>query len=350
MYLVNMATDTLSWKDIPISPEEREGVLLAILLHDIGHGPFSHALENCIVYGLSHEDLSELFMERLNRHFGGRLDLALEIFKNRYPKKFLHQLVSGQLDMDRMDYLKRDSFYTGVSEGVVNSDRLLNMLTVVNDELVVEAKGIYSVEKFIVARRLMYWQVYLHKTVLAAEQMLVRILRRAKWLAELGHPLFATPALMVFLSNRYTLKDFQADEGLLDAFAALDDSDVSASIKVWATDPDPVLSYLCRSLVERRLFRVEISRTPIPASHITRIREALMSQMHLDDDILSYFMYQGEIANNAYNPLHDKINILHKDGTLTDIALDSAQLNVSVLSETVTNYFLCYPKNIFYGN
>lgn len=346
MYLVKEAVDTLRIKGKQISPEEEQGVLLAILLHDIGHGPFSHALENCLVFNLTHEDLSLLFMQRLNQEFAHKLDLAIEIFLNHYPKRFLHQLVSGQLDMDRMDYLKRDSFYTGVSEGVVNSDRLLNMLTVVNDELVVEAKGIFSVEKFIVARRLMYWQVYLHKTVLAAEQMLVHVLKRAKWLSEQGHPLFATPALQVFLKNRYTLEDFLARQELLDFFADLDDSDLSASMKVWVNDSDKVLSELSKNLVERHLFKIEIQKNKFPREIISTVKNAAIEQLAINPEDISYYVYEGEIANNAYNPGKDKINILHKDGTLSDIALDSAQLNVSVLSETVTNYYLCYPKSI----
>ena len=346
MYLVKQAVDTLRLKNINITPAEEQGVLLAILLHDIGHGPFSHALENCLVFDLTHEDLSVLFMERLNRIFTGKLDLAIEIFKNRYPKKFLHQLISGQLDMDRMDYLKRDSFYTGVSEGVINSDRLLNMLTVVNDELVVEAKGIYSVEKFIVARRLMYWQVYLHKTVIVAEQMLVHILRRAKELSEKGHPLFATPALEVFLKQRFTQADFISKEHLLDSFAELDDSDLSASIKVWKQDKDPVLSTLCKHLVERHLFKIEIQKQEFLQEKIEGIYAEVSKQLSVSPEEVNCFVYSGIIANNAYNPKEDKINILNKDGNLSDIANDSAQLNISVLSETIRYHYLIYPKTI----
>ncbi|HRY33368.1 MAG TPA: HD domain-containing protein [Bacteroidales bacterium] len=344
MYLVNEAIESLRWKGIDISPDEEQAVLLAILLHDIGHGPFSHALENCIVYDVTHEELSLLFMEHLNKVFGGQLDMAIRIFRNLYPKKFLHQMVSGQLDMDRMDYLKRDSFYTGVSEGVINSDRLLNMLTVADDELVVEAKGIYSVEKFIVARRLMYWQVYLHKTVLAAEQMLVHTLRRAKYLAENGHQLFATPSLAAFLKNRYGMEDFRQSDALLGMFARLDDSDISASFKVWTDDSDSVLSFLSSSLVNRQLFRIEISKNPFDPLYVDSIRTEVCRELKLHTDDVPYFLYEGEIANNAYNPSVDRINILHRDGRMSDITQDSAQLNVSVLSETVTNYFLCYPK------
>ncbi|MCX6271854.1 MAG: HD domain-containing protein [Bacteroidetes bacterium] len=346
MYLVKQAAEVLRWKAIEISPGEERGVLLAILLHDIGHGPFSHALENCLVFEMSHEDLSVLFMERLNEEFNGLLTMAIDIFLNRYPKKFLHQLISGQLDMDRMDYLKRDSFYTGVSEGVINSDRLLNMLTVVNDELVVEAKGIYSVEKFIVARRLMYWQVYLHKTVLAAEQMLVHTLKRAKILAEKGIPVFATPSLSLFLENRFTLKDFINQPFLLDEFALLDDSDISASIKVWSNHPDPILSELSRCLVERRLFAIEIGSTPVSEAHFTGISERIMKFKEIKKEDLPFFLYKGEIANNAYNPSNDKINILQKNGTLMDIAAETFQLNIASLSEIVTNFYLCYPKEI----
>ncbi len=346
MYLMKQAVDTLRLKGISISPEEERGVLAAILLHDIGHGPFSHALENCLVFDMDHEDLSSLYMEALNREFDGKLDLAIAIFRNEYPKTFLHQLVSSQLDMDRMDYLKRDSFYTGVSEGVINSDRLLNMLTVSNDMLMVEAKGIYSVEKFIVARRLMYWQVYLHKTVLAAEKMLVHTLKRAKTLSESGFAVFATPALDVFLKNRYTLRDFQSNPALLDDFSNLDDSDLSACIKVWAQSTDPILSSLSHDLVQRHLFRIEIQRKPFDPEYITEIQNAVLQMPGMNPDLVSYYFYQGEIANNAYTPATDKINILHKDGTVSDISKDSDQLNISILSETITNYYLCYPKNL----
>lgn len=346
MYLMKQAVDTLRLKGIVIEPEEEKGVLASILLHDVGHGPFSHALENCIVYGIDHEDLSILYMDRLNRIFQGKLDIAISIFKNTYHKKFLHQLVSSQLDIDRMDYLKRDSFYTGVSEGVINSDRLLNMLTVNNDELMVESKGIYSVEKFIVARRLMYWQVYLHKTVLAAERMLVHTLKRAKYLSEQGENVFATPALELFLKNRFTLEDFKRDEHLLEHFSKLDDSDISACIKVWAGSSDRVLSALSNALFERHLFKIEIQRKTFEDQYVEKIKSKVKEKLGLDATLLPYFLYQGEIANNAYMPSIDKINILHKDGTVLDIAIDSDQLNVSVLSEKITNYYLCYPKTI----
>ncbi len=346
MYLMKQAVDTLRLKNITISREEEQGVLCAILLHDIGHGPFSHALENCLVYEMDHEDLSILYMDALNREFSGKLDLALAIFRNEYPKRFLHQLVSSQLDMDRMDYLKRDSFYTGVSEGVINSDRLLNMLTVSRDTLMVEAKGIYSVEKFIVARRLMYWQVYLHKTVLAAEKMLVHTLKRAKVLVESGHAVFSTPALGVFLKNRFTLADFQQHPALLDDFSSLDDSDLSACIKVWANDPDPVLSTLSHALVDRHLFRVEISRHPFDPGYVQQLQQKIAHFLNDATELIPYFLYQGEIANNAYNPATDHITILHKDGQVSDISNDSDQLNISVLSEKITNYYLCYPKHL----
>jgi len=344
-YLGRLAVETLRLKGHAVSAEEEQGVSLALLLHDIGHGPFSHALEHSIVSGMTHEELSLLFINRLNEEFGGRLTLASQIFNNTYPKGFLHQLVSGQLDMDRMDYLKRDSFYTGVSEGVINSDRILNMLNIVDDNLVVEAKGIYSVEKFIVARRLMYWQVYLHKTVLAAEQMLVFLLLRAKNLVMQGRNIFTTPDLHTFLFHSYTLDDFEKNPEILERFAQLDDYDIYTAIKIWMNSDDPVLAFLSKGLVNRHLFKVEIRNTPFDEAYVRQTELDVAARFNIGNvEDVKYVVYHGEINNNAYNPTKDKINILHKDGSVTDIAEASAQLNVSILSETITNYYLCYPK------
>src|ERR1035437_1347350 len=267
MYLMMEAVKELQSKQIEITKEEAQAANIAILLHDIGHGPFSHALEHAIVQGVNHEVLSSLLMQQLNKQYKGKLSLAIKIFNNQYKKKFLHQLVSSQLDMDRLDYLRRDSFFTGVSEGVISSDRIIKMLYVKNDELAVEEKGIYSIEKFIIARRLMYWQVYLHKTVVAAENMLVNILKRAKELSNKGEDLFATPALSVFLKNNYGKKDFLSNTKLLDTFALLDDYDIFSSIKVWMKHPDKILSTLCKYLVERKLFRIEMKKEKIDVSY-----------------------------------------------------------------------------------
>ena len=273
MHLMGQAIDVIRSKGHAITEEEAKGVTIAILLHDIGHGPFSHALEHSIVSNVTHEDISELFMSRLNAEFNGQLSVAISIFQNKYKKKFLNQLVSSQLDMDRLDYLNRDSFFTGVSEGVVSSDRIIKMLNVVNDQLAIEAKGIYSIEKFIIARRLMYWQVYLHKTVLSAESLLVNILKRAKELAEKKVDLFCTPALHTFLYNKYSEKDFKTNPLLLDVFAKLDDNDIMTSIKVWTSHSDIVLSGLCKQLVDRKLFKVELQNQAFKEDKIKQHKE-----------------------------------------------------------------------------
>ncbi|MEI6577308.1 MAG: HD domain-containing protein [Bacteroidota bacterium] len=344
-YLGRLAVETLRLKGHEITTEEEQGVSIALLLHDIGHGPFSHALEHSIVSGMTHEDLSLLFINKLNEEFDGKLSVAARIFTNTYPKRFLNQLVSGQLDMDRMDYLKRDSFYTGVSEGVISSDRILNMLNIVGDDLVVEAKGIYSVEKFIVARRLMYWQVYLHKTVLAAEQMLVFLLRRAKELVMQGVLIFTTPDLLAFLQHEYSLSDFEENREILERFARLDDYDIYTCMKIWMNAEDKVLSYLSKAIVNRHLFKVEIQTRPFSPVYIREIEnEVAERDIVLNINEIPYVVYHGEITNNAYNPRKDKISILNKDGSVSDVTEASAQLNISILSETITNYYLCYPK------
>lgn len=344
MHLMQQAIEVLRSKGHEISREEALGALTAILLHDIGHGPYSHTLEKSIVCSMSHEELSLLFMERLANDFGSSLDTGIAIFNDTYPKKFLHQLVSSQLDMDRLDYLKRDSFFTGVSEGVINTDRIIKMLDMSNDSLVVEAKGIYSIEKFIIARRLMYWQVYLHKTVLAAEQMLVRIMRRARELAAAGDHIFATSALRPFLERELRSEDFRKKPELLDNFARLDDFDVFTSIKEWVQHPDKVLSGLCYSLVNRQLFRTEIMNRPIPVEAVENVRKAIASDMGISMEEAGYFVFTDIARNTAYDPANDKINIFYRDGNIVDISEASDQLNIDVLSKIVTKYFICFPK------
>ena len=346
MYLMGEAIESLRSKGNEITEEEAQAVNAAILLHDIGHGPFSHALENCIVEDITHEYLSHLFMERLNTEFGGKLQLAIDIFQNKYPKKFLHQLVSSQLDVDRLDYLKRDSFFTGVSEGVISTERIIKMMNVVNDTLVIEAKGIYSIEKFIIARRLMYWQVYLHKTVIAAGYLMIKILQRAKYLSEHGSNLFATPAFNEFLCHHYCKTDFEKDSFLLDLFANLDDFDIYSSVKVWCTSPDYILSELCKKLINRQLFHVELQNTPYDSQKMEQVKKDVIHRLKISPKDVDYFVFGDKVENNAYDTNSVKINILYKDGRIVDLAEDSYNLNISVLSKTVTKYFLCYTKEI----
>ena len=344
MHLMGIALETLKNKGVAITEEEAEAVTIAILLHDIGHGPFSHALESCIVPGVQHEALSVLIMHRLNKTFNGKLSLAIAIFENKYEKKFLHQLVSSQLDMDRLDYLNRDSFYTGVSEGVIGFDRILKMLHVVNDELVVEEKGIYSIEKFLISRRLMYWQVYLHKTVIAAEQLLVKIFQRAKAIANKGVPLFASPSFNLLLANKISTEAFYENELYLDAFMKLDDSDLFSAIKVWAEHEDPILAKLCKLLIDRKLFTIEMQNEAFTPKSIQAHKYKLTISFPLTSEELDYFVFSGKITNNAYNMEVGKINILTKSKGLIDIADASDNLNLSALSKTVEKYFICYPK------
>lgn len=344
MHLMGAAIETLRVKGVEITKEEALGARLAILLHDIGHGPFSHALENCIVTDLTHEDLSELFLERLNAQYDGRLSTAIAIFRNEYPVRFLHQLISGQLDMDRMDYLMRDSFYTGVSEGVINTERLLKMLTIAGDDLAIESKGIYSIEKFVVARRLMYWQVYYHKTVLAAEYMLVKALSRAKFLSEQGEKLFATPAFSYFLENRILGNDFRTDPETLEYFARLDDVDILSSIKSWVDHPDTILSYISNALINRELFRVIISEEPFSEGFVDELKARINARMGISDADTHYLITAGTISNNAYDPTSHKINIVDKEGIVRDFSEMSDQLNIGMYSRVVRKYFLCFPK------
>ena len=346
MHLMGLALETIKSKGQAISFEEEQGVIIAILLHDIGHGPFSHALEHTIVDGVSHEHISTLLMNNLNREFGGKLGLALEIFNNRYHKKFLYQLVSGQLDLDRMDYLNRDSFFTGVSEGVISFDRIIKMLDVVDDQLVVEEKGIYSIEKFLIARRLMYWQVYLHKTVIAAEQMLVKILERAKELSHEGRNLFASPCFSYFLKNSISMEDFKNNPLNIERFTKLDDNDIFTSIKVWVNDEDLILSTLCMHLIDRNLYQVEITNEPPSIERINNLADKVTDEYEISDDDTSYFVFTDTIKNKAYSVGDGSIKILMKDGSIQDIAGASDYSNLEALAKTVQKYILCYVKEL----
>ena len=340
MHLMEKAVQVLRYKDIEISAEEEEALYAAILLHDIGHGPFSHALENSLVTGVDHEQISLQFMEELNANFNERLTLAISIFNNTYSRKFLHQLVSGQLDMDRLDYLKRDSFYTGATEGNINSERLISMLNVANDELVLESKAVYSVEKFLVARRLMYWSVYLHKTGLAAEQVLIRVLQRAKELIGKGDDLKASEPLMFFLKRT----DSSFDKPALKQFARLDDHDIIQALKGWCDHPDPVLSRLSAMILDRNLPKIKIKTKKFKPEQLEKRRIELSQRLGISLEDTAYFIFKGQISNQAYRNDRQNINLLTKNGKLVDVATASDQLNLKALTQEVTKYYLCYPK------
>ncbi|MCS6929843.1 MAG: HD domain-containing protein [Saprospiraceae bacterium] len=337
LHLTQQAIEVLRGKGVEVTDEELEAVGAAILLHDIGHGPYSHALEHTLVK-VHHEELSLMFMQALNHQYKGRLTRAIQIFTDRYPKRFLHQLVSSQLDMDRMDYLNRDSFFTGVSEGVIGYDRIIKMLAVHNGELVVEEKGIYSIEKFLIARRLMYWQVYLHKTNVAAEQMVIHLLRRARQLALEGVALEASEALRWFLYRKPN--DKPPAEKLLKYFARLDDVDVAASIKAWCFHSDPMLAFLANGLIERRLFRLEWRSAPIEPDYIAQLHQ---SARQLFGPWGENLIFTGASSNLAYDPSAEKINILFKDGRV--LPIDECS-DVPLYTQTITKYFVCYPKII----
>ncbi|MEL7160934.1 MAG: HD domain-containing protein [Bacteroidota bacterium] len=342
LHLTGMAIDSLRAKGVDISEAEAEAVRIAILLHDVGHGPFSHTLEHTLIQA-HHEELSLLFMQRLNDEFHGKLSLAIEIFSGRYAKPYLHQLVSGQLDMDRMDYLNRDSYFTGVSEGVIGYDRIIKMLNVADDRLVVEQKGIYSVERFLTSRRIMYWQVYLHKTVVSAEQMLILVLQRARELAEVGQAVWAPPGLDYFLKNRVTSADFaERRNDLLDAFAGLDDTDITAAVKAWQRHADPLLSYLSYGLVNRRLFRLEFSNQPFAEDYLREIREALREHRDLPRGA-EKFLIVGEESNSAYTLNKDEIMVLSKSGKVVPMSQLS---DFGIEPRTFRKYFVCYPKEV----
>lgn len=349
LYLMDTAIRTLKSKGVNISDEEEEAVLIAILLHDIGHGPFSHALETSLINGIKHEDLSLLLMEKLNEAFSGRLGLAIGIFQGSYTRKFLHELIAGQMDMDRLDYLRRDSFFTGVIEGSVGSDRIIRMLNVVNDSLVIDEKGIYSLEKFLIARRLMYWQVYMHKAVLSSESLLVKVLKRAKELAMQGADLFATPALRFFLYNNIGPEEL-GDSGVFSPgliasnFTRLDDTDILASAKYWADHNDPVLSDLSARLMTRKLLAVELQNEPFSDARIDELKEQAMKNMKINREMADYYVFTNSISNLAYAPDAPEVMILLKSGSTADITTVSDIFDRRLLSERVTKYFLCYPK------
>jgi HD superfamily phosphohydrolase len=343
MHLMQKSVQELRYKEVTISKAEEEALYIAILLHDIGHGPFSHAMEHSIVNGISHEQISLLFMESLNQEFNGSLTLAIKLFKGDYPRKFLCQLISSQLDMDRSDYLKRDSFYTGVSEGNINSERLIKMLDVVDDELVIDEKGIYSVEKFLVARRLMYWQVYLHKTGLVAEQLLTRMLQRAKELTKQGDILESSEALRCFLKHDVSLSNF--NEEALKLFSMLDDYDIISAMKVWQYHSDFVLSNLCEMIINRHLLKIKIKKKPIEEQQLSKHIQNLMHKYDVTENEAKYFVFSGSISNQAYEQGSQEINILYKSGKIVDIVKASDQLNLKALTKPVTKYFICYPKD-----
>ncbi|MBC7000159.1 HD domain-containing protein [Cytophaga sp. FL35] len=342
MHLMQKAVQVLRLKGVKITKKEENGLYCAILLHDIGHGPFSHAMEHSIVEGTSHEYISLQFMEELNAEFKGKLNTAIAIFKGEHSKRFLVQLVSSQLDMDRLDYLKRDSFYTGVAEGNINSERLISMLNVVDGNLVVEEKAIYSVEKFLIARRFMYWQVYLHKTSIVAEQLLIRILKRAKEILKEEDLKACNRPLQYFLENK--IRGAHFDHKILDMFAQLDDVDILSAVKTWKYSGDFVLSELCNMLLNRKLLKVKLKSKPIDGERLKRYTEKIMGRHGLSEHETSYFVFSGEIENKAYDQEKQHINILKKNGKLIDVAKASDQLNLTALSNTVTKYYICYPK------
>jgi len=341
MYLMQKTVEMLRFKGVSISDKEAEGLYIAILLHDIGHGPFSHAMEHSIVENISHEDISLLFMKELNATFNGKLELAIQIFQGTYPRKFMHQLISSQLDMDRADYLKRDSFYTGVAEGNINSERLISMLNVRNDELVVEEKGLFSVEKFLIARRLMYWQVYLHKTSVTAEQMLIRLLKRAKILVQGGEPLRMSSALSFFVHNRISNENFTTE--VLEQFALLDDTDIFAAMKEWQFHSDSVLSSLSRMLLNRDLLKVKLRPTDFETLKIKRLQNMAVINGYALETV-DYFVFTGMMENRAYNPEKQIIKLLTKNGRVVDISKTAEGLNLEALAQKTVKYYVCYPK------
>ncbi|MGA0558816.1 HD domain-containing protein [Larkinella sp. VNQ87] len=352
MHLMGQAIQTLRGKGHRITETECDAAQIAILLHDIGHGPFSHVLEYTILEGIPHERLSLLLMHELNRQFNGALTTAIRMFEGTYPRPFFHQLVSSQLDMDRMDYLNRDCFYTGVAEGTIGADRIIKMLDLVDDQLVVEGKGILSIENFLSSRRLMYWQVYLHKTSLCAEAMLVQIMRRARFLLtqnagsqENIPPVFTTPALLTFLSRKITIEDFQEHPAYLAAFSRLDDYDIWTCIKFWSQHPDRVLSTLCRMLLDRRLFKIMMSDEPFAGQLVAEIEQQLL-KTGVQPDELSYFLVEGVATNSAYLPSIDNINIKMKDGRIIDIADASDLPGIKALTNMVKRYYVCWAKNL----
>ena len=341
VFLMQKTVEMLRFKGVQISDKEAEGLYIAILLHDIGHGPFSHAMEHSIVEGISHEEISLRFMQELNKVFNGKLETAIAMFQGTYPRKFMHQLISSQLDMDRADYLKRDSFYTGVAEGNINSERLISMLNVRNDELVVEEKGLYSVEKFLIARRLMYWQVYLHKTSVAAEQILIRLLNRAKELVQQGQELTMSTALAFFVKNKISKDNFSQE--VLEMFARLDDTDIISAMKEWQFHPDAVLSKLSKMLLNRDLPKIKVRLNDFEEQKIKRLQKLSLAK-GIDEKDMKYFVFTGVMTNRAYNPEKEIIKILTKNGRVVELSKTSEAINLEPLSQVTERYYICYPK------
>ena len=343
MFLMNKAIIQLKNKGHKINKEESNALKIAILLHDIGHGPFSHALENSIVDGFSHEDISYLFMKKLNKEFKGKLSLAIQIFQDQYHKKYFHQLVSSQIDMDRLDYLKRDSFFTGVVEGNIGMERIINMLNVVNDQLVVEEKGIYSIEKFLIARRLMYWQVYLHKTVVSLENTLIQILKRAKEI-NTKEDLPSTESIKLFLGNNFNLSNFKRDETLIDDFSKIDDHDIYICLKHWANHSDLILSNLSKRILNRKPLKIITQNVPFSTNQIKDLKEQVVNHFKINKKDSRYLVFTGKISNHTYQKTDANINIMMKNGEIKDITEASDQFNINILSKKDKKYFLCYPK------
>lgn len=344
MHLMQKAVEVLRFKGIDITSEEEQALYIAILLHDIGHGPFSHAMEHSIVEDVNHESISMLFMEQLNVEFDAKLSLAIKIFKGDYHRMFMLQLISSQLDMDRMDYLKRDSFFTGVAEGNINSDRLIQMMNVVDDVLVIEEKGIYSVEKFLMARRLMYWQAYLHKTSLVAELMLTKVLKRAKELTQSGVQLSCSEPLLFFICNKVQPETF--DKNTLDKFAQLDDNDIVSALKCWQNNSDEILGSLSRRIINRDLFKIKVSSEKFSKDELSDLLEKFAELHNISREEAKYFIFKGKIKNKAYSKDVEPIHILKKDKTIEDVIEASDQLNLKALSRTVTKYYICFPKQL----
>lgn len=342
MHLMSKALQALKIKGISISDEEKNGAIIAILLHDIGHGPFSHTLEHTILKAIHHESVSTLFMNRLNAEFDGQLTTAISIFTDQHPKKFLHQLVSSQLDMDRLDYLQRDSFFTGVSEGIIGSERIIKMLDVHDNELVITEKGIYSIENFLSARRIMYWQVYMHKTVVASEYMLRNTLKRAKALFIQGKDLFASPSLKIFLENNFTIEDFEKNSDLLEHFANIDDSDIIVSIKVWQNHPDKILSQLSKSIVSRHLFKTEIKKEAFSKARLQKESDRIKNKYQISEDDVHYFLISDKLSNSAYTEDFKQIKIIDRKGNTIELSKASDNYNIAALSRPVEKHFICY--------
>jgi HD superfamily phosphohydrolase len=349
MHLMSITLDNLRIKGTEISEEEYEAALIAILLHDIGHGPFSHALEYSLLQGIPHEELSLLTIELLNEEFGGQLTLALRIFKNQYPKKFLNQLVSSQLDIDRLDYLQRDCFFTGVSEGTIGADRIIKMMAVKDDQLVIEEKGIYSIENFLSARRLMYWQVYLHKTTVSAEKMLINLIQRAKILAQGGRNFYVTEEMAYFMSQEVSLADFKADSSLLKKFLQLDDFDIWGAIKLWKNDPDYVLRNISQMFLTRKLFKINLVNEPFSSEEIEHLRTKAQKKLQVPDEDLGYFFSTGTISNYGYLE-KDRISILTKKGEVVDVASAADLPNIKIMSKMVEKHYVCVAKSLILPN